>query len=379
MHVDRSSTGRGAPSVTRRELVQLAAASVVAPRLTPRRVGRSPGDTFFGDKQHGIVTRPQRHLVFVAYDLSTARRQTLRDLLRAWSTVAATLCSSAYSEDRRTITFGFGASLFRRDGADRFGLAKRCPPSLIELPRFASDDLDPTQCDGDVGVQICTQSPHSAASVVRHLTRAARGVASPRWIHEGFRTGSGGRARNLLGFRDGTHNISSSDPGSLDRYVWVGAEGPHWLRGGTFLVTRHISLDLRAWDALPVSDQEAVIGRRRKSGAPLGGHSQFDPIVLRSLPPTSHVRLAASERSLRILRRSYNYVEEAGASAMPDAGLQFVSFQRSVLRQFVPLQRRLAEHDALNRFARHTGSAVFAIPAGARGPDEFIGQRLLDG
>ena len=35
-------------------------------------------------------------------------------------------------------------------------------------------------------------------------------------------------------------------------------------------------------------------------------------------------------------------------------------------RQYVPLQRRLAERDALTAYMMHMGSAVFAVPPGAR-------------
>jgi deferrochelatase/peroxidase EfeB len=67
-----------------------------------------------------------------------------------------------------------------------------------------------------------------------------------------------------------------------------------------------------------------------------------------------------------MLRRSYSF----------DGGLMFLAFMRDPHRQFVPVQRRLAEHDRLSAFARHTGSAVFAVPPGAR-PGGFVGDRLL--
>ena len=51
---------------------------------------------------------------------------------------------------------------------------------------------------------------------------------------------------------------------------------------------------------------------------------------------------------------------------------------RDPARQFVPVQRRLAQHDPLARFARHTGSAVFAAPPGAP-HGGFVGGQLLDG
>jgi deferrochelatase/peroxidase EfeB len=50
---------------------------------------------------------------------------------------------------------------------------------------------------------------------------------------------------------------------------------------------------------------------------------------------------------------------------------------RDPQRQFVPVQRRLAEHDPLSAYIRHTGSAVFAIPPGARAGG-FVGDRLLE-
>ena len=42
-----------------------------------------------------------------------------------------------------TITFGFGPTLFRTGGKDRFGLAGRQPAALQRLPHFPADKLDP--------------------------------------------------------------------------------------------------------------------------------------------------------------------------------------------------------------------------------------------
>ncbi len=61
-----------------------------------------------------------------------------------------------------------------------------------------------------------------------------------------------------------------------------------------------------------------------------------------------------------------------------DAGLFFVCFQRDPGRQFVPMQRRMAENDALNEYISHTSSAVFACPPGAR-EGGYVGEWLFDG
>ncbi len=60
-----------------------------------------------------------------------------------------------------------------------------------------------------------------------------------------------------------------------------------------------------------------------------------------------------------------------------DAGLFFICFQRNPLRQFVPIQRRLAAHDALNEYITHTSSAVFACPPGAR-EGGYVGETLFE-
>jgi deferrochelatase/peroxidase EfeB len=53
-----------------------------------------------------------------------------------------------------------------------------------------------------------------------------------------------------------------------------------------------------------------------------------------------------------------------------------LAYQREPRRQFAVLQRLLATHDALSAYACHVGSAVFALPPGAR-PGGFTGDRLF--
>jgi deferrochelatase/peroxidase EfeB len=37
----------------------------------------------------------------------------------------------------------------------------------------------------------------------------------------------------LLGLKDGTNNLDPNDRAAMARHVWVGDEGPAWMRGGT--------------------------------------------------------------------------------------------------------------------------------------------------
>jgi deferrochelatase/peroxidase EfeB len=279
---------------------------------------------------------------------------------------------------RLTITFGFGPTLFD----DRFGLASKRPAALIDLPPFADDSLQPERSGGDLAVQACADDPQVAFHAVRNLARIGRGIVYMRWSQLGFgRTSSTSRAqdtpRNLMGFKDGTNNIKLEDEDALRRFVWVGeGDDPAWMRNGSYLVSRRIRMLIEVWDRATLDDQEQTIGRHKSSGAPLGATREFDAVDRSKLPVDAHVRLAKSD--VRILRRGYSFTDGVDDRlGQLDAGLFFLAFQRDPRTQFVPLQRRLAQNDALNEYISHTGSAIFAVPPGATGPGRFVGDGLL--
>jgi deferrochelatase/peroxidase EfeB len=236
-----------------------------------------------------------------------------------------------------TVTIGLGAPVIA-EGARPVGLA--------ELPAFAGDDLDPALCGGDLCVLAAPE----------HIQR----FGAPRWVRAG-------RRGDTLGFRDGT--LIPRRGKDLDRHVWVDAGDRTWMTGGTYLVVRNVVVDRARWDALPAHEQERVIGRHKGSGAPLGGRTLYEKPDLTRLAPDAHIRVASPRENggATILRRGYT----------TDDGLLFLAFMRDPRRQYVPLQRRLAEHDALSAYTRHTGSAVFAIPPGATTRARFVGDRLL--
>jgi deferrochelatase/peroxidase EfeB len=194
-----------------------------------------------------------------------------------------------------------------------------------------------------------------------------------------------------MGFKDGTMN-----PTDLDRFVWVGSEGPDWMQGGSYMVARRIRIALDHWDRTEVDFQEQVIGRKKYSGAPLGMKNEKDPLDLDAtdadgnllIPDNAHARLASPQANggIQILRRGYSYNDGADFTAERwppwhqgieyDAGLFFVAYQRDLRSGFIPMFDRMSKLDALNQYTTHVGSGVFACPGGV-GPGEFIGQRLF--
>jgi deferrochelatase/peroxidase EfeB len=321
----------------------------------------------FGPRQAGIATPAPEFLSFAAFDLTSD------------------------APARLTVTVGFGPNLFTSGGRDRFGLGPRRPAALAPLPAFAGESLDPARSGGDLCVQACAENPQVAFHAIHTLALIASGTATLRWSQDGFgRTSSASRTqptpRNLIGFKDGTNNIRGEDTEAMDEHVWVQpGDGPAWMEGGTYLVARRVKILFDVWDATSLEGQEEVIGREKLSGAPLGGEDEYDTVDLDArsdgqpvIPTDAHIRLSSPETNggTRILRRGYSFSEPAEpGSGQIDAGLFFISFQRNP-EQFIAIQRRLSESDALNRHILHTASALFACPPGTR-PGGFIGEGLF--
>jgi deferrochelatase/peroxidase EfeB len=398
-------------------------------------------EPFWGKNQGGIVTPAQGHTYFLALDLTTAKRDDVVNLLKAWTSAAARLASGkpiapfektelAYNYDtstttvtttsdepsptavslsdtgeaeglppaRLTITFGFGPGLFEKDGKDRYGLAKRRPAALVDLPRFTGDELAADRTGGDLSVQACADDPQVAFHAARQLARLAEDVAQVRWAQTGFMPnfGTGQTARNLMGFRDGTNNPSTTDLAAMAKIVWVGDEGPDWMQGGSYLVVRRIRIALEHWDRSKVSFQEQTFGRHKTSGAPIGMANEHDALDLDAkdkdgnyaIAENAHVRLAAaaSNDGAQILRRPFSYNDGVNFTAERwppwrqgmeyDAGLFFICYQRDPRAGFIKLFEKMAKLDMLNQFVTHVGGGIFAVPRGVA-PGEYVGDRLF--
>jgi deferrochelatase/peroxidase EfeB len=377
-------------------------------------------EPFSGKHQGGITTPAQGHSYFAAFDLQSEERDDLTKMLRLWTETAARLAAgrpaAPIGQDpaipasdtgealglqaaRLTLTFGFGVGLFVKNGKDRFGLSAQRPAALVDLPRFNGDQLIPARTGGDLSVQACADDPQVAFHAVRQLARLAYGTAAVRWTQAGFIADfpQGETPRNLMGFKDGTVNPSIADPEAMAKFVWVGNEGPSWMRGGSYVVVRRIRIALEHWDRMNVAFQEQTFGRRKYSGAPLGGRHEFDALDLAAtdkdgnpvIPQSAHVRLAAAATNdgAQILRRPYSYNDGADFTAERwppwrqgmeyDAGLFFVCYQRDPREGFIKIFDRMAKFDMLNQFVTHTGGGLFACPAGAA-EGEFVGQQLFE-
>ncbi|MBB6039991.1 Dyp-type peroxidase [Phytomonospora endophytica] len=316
-----------------------------------------------------MVNAPRLFTVHAAFTVTAKDRDGLESLLAA---IAATV-PAAEAE----LTVSVGGTLFD----ERFGLAAQRPRRLSSMAGFAGDVLDESWCHGDVLVQVGADTDAAATSAMAALV-VLPGLEA-KWSIESFRkeptTTASGKpvSRNLFGFKEGMGNPATTDTALMDRVVWVRADGdePSWTVGGTYQVVRLIRFAMELWDGDSVAAQEAVFGRHKQSGAPLGRDSEIadpglaeDPAGAR-IPLTAHIRRAhAPTEENTILRRSHSYDQGTDAAGHPDQGLVFTCFQRDPERGFVSAQQRLAG-EALEKYVLTFGGGYFfTLPRIGAGP-----------
>jgi dye decolorizing peroxidase len=273
--------------------------------------------------QAGVATPAPAQAVFVGLDLRAGvDRDGVRRLLRLLSDDAARLTQGRPAlGDTEPELAATPARLTVTFGFgpglfDRIGRPQQRPASVAVLPRFGTEALQPRWSGGDLLLQVCSDDPVTVAHTIRMLSKDAREFAAVRWVQRGFRPARGTSPADttMRNLMGQLDGTVNPIPGSAEFDAAVWAPGPGWFTGGTVLV----------------------------------------------------------------LRRGYNYDEGPAPDGIAAGGLLFAAYQADASTAFVPVQRRLAATDALNRWVEHIGSAVFALPPGC--PEgKYIGQELLDG
>jgi deferrochelatase/peroxidase EfeB len=365
-----------------------------------------PAYPFHGQRQAGVLTPgpagKQPFACVAAFDCTAANKADLVIFLyeltaRAWFLTTggappnlgvgqppsdSDVLGPTVPADGLTITVSVGSSLFD----DRYGLASLRPLRLTPMGTFPNDSLDPAWLHGDLLLQLCANHPDTIHHAIRDITKHTRGAMQLRWKMEGYASPPrpSGTPRNLLGFKDGTANPTGPLAGSL---VWVDDPAePRWAQGGSYQVVRLIRMLVEFWDRVSLNEQQNMFGRRRDTGAPLDGNSEFDTPNYAAdphgyvIPLDSHIRLAnprtKATADQRIVRRSYNYDLGVDENGNLQAGHIFIAYQQDVQRQFETIQKRLINEPLVDYVQPFGGGYFFTLP-GVRDATDWYASALL--
>jgi putative iron-dependent peroxidase len=218
------------------------------------------------------------------------------------------------------------------------------PPGLdgfnVDLAGVDGFSMPATQHDAVLWLSgsaydVIFDTARSAISALAGLATVAEETSSWPYQHD----------RDLTGFVDGSENPTLNEaPGFV--LVPEGTPGA----GGTVLLLQKWEHDAAAWEALPIPEQEGVIGRTKP-----------DSVELDDKPADSHVASTDQESFGHIFRRNMPY------GTVTKHGTMFVGFasERRRLAAMLESMAGLAggERDALTRYTRPLTGAYYFVPS----------------
>jgi putative iron-dependent peroxidase len=213
---------------------------------------------------------------------------------------------------------GFNADL---EGLDGFTMPATQHDAVLWLSGSAYD--------------VVFDTARGAIAALAGLASVAEETSSWPYLHD----------RDLTGFIDGSENPTLVEaPGIV--LVPEGDPGA----GGTVLLLQKWVHDAAVWEALPVAEQERVIGRTKP-----------DSVELEDKPATSHVARTDQDDFGRIFRRNMPY------GTVTDHGTMFVGFasERKPLEAMLESMAGLdgGKRDALTRYTRPLAGAYYFVPS----------------
>ncbi len=178
----------------------------------------------------------------------------------------------------------------------------------------------------------------TSRDAIRQLSGLAR-VAdeTSSWPYRGF--------HDLTGFIDGTENPSLIDASEV---VLVPAGSPG--AGGSILLLQKWPHESEKWEAVPVAEQELIIGR-----------TKADSVELEDKPEYAHAARTDQDEFGKIFRRNMPY------GTVTDHGTMFVGFSAEQKRLSTMLDSMAGltsgVRDALTKYTRPISGAYYFVPA----------------
>lgn len=364
----------------------------------------------YGPHQAGITTPHQPFGLMCAFDVSVSDAAGLKQMFQILSQriefltqggelhdpdpklppAGSGILGQTIPPDGLSITVAVGASLFDQ----RFGLHNQKPKHLVEMTDFPNDKLQRDWCDGDLSLQICAFSPETCQNALRDIIKQLSKFALIKWSIDGFlpKSPPDAAARNLFGFRDGTANPDISQDATADAVLWTGIaanaqDEPAWTRGGSYQAVRLIRHFVEFWDRTPLQEQEAIFGRAKYSGAPLGMSREHDvpdysqDAQGKHIPKDSHMRLANPRdteflKRHQLYRRPFNYSRGLSKAGQLDVGLIFICYQANLSDGFIFVQNLLNNEPLEEYISPFGGGYFFVLPGFER--SGYLGQTLLE-
>ncbi|GAB3699065.1 Dyp-type peroxidase [Nocardiopsis oceani] len=225
------------------------------------------------------------------------------------------------------------------------------PAGLHPFRELVGGEHTAVATPGDLLFHVRAERTDLCFELARQITHRLEGRADVVDEVHGFRYFD---ERDLLGFVDGTENPEGAKAVAATR---VAEEDPAFA-GGSYVIVQKYLHDLKAWDALPVEEQEKVIGRHKLSDIELPDEDK---------PSNSHVTANtvtdADGNELKIVRENMPF----GSVGAKEFGTYFIGYaadpeviERMLRNMF--LGDPPGNHDRILDFSTAVTGGLFHVP-----------------
>lgn len=253
-----------------------------------------------------VLASPNKNTIFMVWNFN--ENASVQEPFQRLCALIANINHSAairFPNAGATVVMGIGFEAWQQ-----LGLPQPLPKEFQKFAPIAGSRHTAVSTRGDLHFHIRAQEHSFCIDAATLISDALTYVAhSVEEVH-GFRYWDG---RSILGFVDGTENPQ----GETDRahFGIVGDEDPDYC-GGSYLFVQKYIHDMRQWNALPVAEQEKVIGRSKTNDVEMDDDQK---------PSNSHSALANVGDDLKIVRDNMPF----GNPSTNEMGTYFIAYARS--------------------------------------------------
>lgn len=220
------------------------------------------------------------------------------------------------------------------------------PEDLADFPGYGSGSLTAAATQRDILLWVHGGHEDDVFDSTRQRYDSLRDLCGLDLEILGFKYR---KDHDLIGFEDGTANPKTDDARVAAALT---------AESGSILLTQKWVHDLAKFEALPVPEQEQVVGRTKYENLELEGDD---------MPPTSHVSrtdVDVDGVAQKVYRRS------APFGTMHEHGLYFVSFATALSRHDIQLKRMYGQtedglKDRLTEFSTAVTGSYWYVPSTA--------------
>ncbi|QKZ24122.1 Dyp-type peroxidase [Streptomyces chartreusis] len=291
-----------------------------------------------------VVVPPARAAVFLVATVDPGGEDTVRDLLEDFSGLRRSVAFRAPA-DELTCVVGIGSAAW-----DRLFDGPR-PHGLHPFAALAGERHHAPATPGDLLFHVRAHHMDLCFELARLIAERLLGAATIVDEVYAFKYFD---ERDLLGYVDGSENPEGASAADA---VFVGDEDPGF-RGGSYVIVQKYLHDLTAWNAMPVEEQDRVIGRTKLANVELPDDTK---------PADSHVALNTvtdengDER--KIVRENMPF----GTVGEQEFGTYFIGYARTpdvteqMLRHMF-LGNGPATHDRILDYSTAVTGCLFHVP-----------------